>query len=157
MSFGVFMKVKIFILLLIVAPFFNFAQHVKIHNSSLSIKNAWMRTSAQGSNSALFFEIVNNSEKPDTLLSAESNMAEVVEVHETFKRENDMVGMRKVSSVVIPPKSIVKFKPRDLHVMLIKLKRDLKLNEEGETTLIFKKAGKIKVEAVVRDMQMISN
>lgn len=151
------MKMKYYLCFLLVISSVIAAQQNKTQATKIEVKDAWIRTSAQGSNSALFFEVVNNSDNPDTLLSAESNLAEVVEVHETFKRENDMMGMRKVNFVVIPPKSTVKFKPRDLHVMLIKLKKDLKQNEKGDATLLFKGAGKIKLNAVVRDMQMMMN
>ena len=140
------------LLLLVVVAGYKYGQEPLI-----KINDPWMRPSAEGSNTALFFEVVNKSDKPDTLFEAESDLAEVVEVHETFKRENDMMGMRKVKFVVIPPNSIVKFKPRDLHVMLIKLKRDLKVSEKGIATLFFKSAGKIKVEAVVRDMPKMNN
>ncbi len=132
-------------------------QNAEKNKSGVFINDAWIRVAASGSNTALFFEVVNNSGKPDTLFNAESSLSEVVEVHETFKRENDMMGMRKVKFVVIPPKSSVKFKPRDLHVMLIKLKKDLKPGDKGEAILIFKNSGRIKVEAVVRDMQSIMN
>lgn len=133
------------------------AQNAGKNKSDLVINDAWIRVAASGSNSALFFEVINNSAKPDTLFNAESPLSEVVEVHETFKRENDMMGMRKVKFVVIPPKSSVKFKPRDLHVMLIKLKKDLKAGDKGEATLIFKNSGRVKVEAAVRDMQTMMN
>lgn len=148
------MKIRL-ILFLFAVPLL--AQTAEINKSGVLINDAWIRVAASGSNTALFFEVINKSDKPDTLLSAESNLSEVVEVHETFKRENDMMGMRKVKFVVVPPKSSVKFKPRDLHVMLIKLKKDLKAGDKGEATLIFKNSGKVKVEAMVRDMQTMMN
>jgi copper(I)-binding protein len=148
------MQIKSIFLFLFLASGLNFAQHNNNRNFGVTINNAWIRTSAMGSNTALFFEVVNSSDKPDTLFSAESNLAKAVEVHETFKRENDMMGMRKVKFVVIPPNSTIKFKPRDLHVMLINLNKDMKLNDKGEVTLVFKTAGKIKVNALVSDMQM---
>lgn len=151
------MKIKVVLFILLIPAVLLIAQQNKSQSTKIEIKDAWIRTSAQGSNTALFFDVVNNSDKPDTLLSAESILAEVVEVHETFKLENDMMGMRKVKFVVIPPNSTVKFKPRDLHVMLIKLNKDMKLNDKGETSLVFKNAGKIKVQAVVRDMQTMMN
>ncbi len=151
------MKTRFIIYSLLCVTLLVNAQQNKNQSSKIELKDAWIRVSAQGSNTALFFEVVNNSDKPDTLLAAESNLAEVVEVHETFKRENDMMGMRKVNFVVIPPKSTIKFKPRDLHVMLIKLKSDLKVGDKGEAILVFKNAGKLKAEAAVRDMQMMMN
>jgi copper(I)-binding protein len=145
---------KLFVALmpLIAVAGINFGQQ-----SAIKINNPWIRISAEGSNTALFFELVNNSDQPDTLFEAESDLAEVVEVHETYKRENDMMGMRRVKFVVIPPKSVVIFKPRDLHVMLIKLKKDMKENDKGVAILIFKNAGRIKLEAVVRNMPRMNN
>lgn len=151
------MKIKYLFLFLAVTSGFIIGQQVRNNNSGIEIKDAWIRASAQGSNTALFFEVMNNSNKPDTLFSAESKIAEVVEIHETYKRENDMMGMRRVNFVVIPPKSAVKFQPRDLHVMLIELKNDLRINDNCEVVLKFKNAGKVKIDAVARDMQMMMN
>jgi hypothetical protein len=151
------MKLKFIICLSIIGLVGVCAQETLKPKTKVQINDPWIRVSAEGSNTALFFEVVNNSDKPDTLLNAESDLSEVVEVHETFKRENDMMGMRRVKFVVIPPKSSVKFKPRDLHVMLIKLKKDLKENDKGEAMLIFKNAGRIKLDAVVRNMSRMNN
>lgn len=151
------MKLKFIICLSLIGAIGIYAQEIQKPKSKIHINDPWIRVSAEGSNTALFFEVVNNSDKPDTLLDAESDLSEVVEVHETFKRENDMMGMRRVKVVVIPPNSSVKFKPRDLHVMLIKLKKDMKENDKGEAILVFKNAGRIKVEAVVRNMPKMNN
>jgi hypothetical protein len=151
------MKLKFIICLSLIGMVGVYAQEIQKPKSKIQINDPWIRVSAEGSNTALFFEVVNNSDKPDTLLAAESDLSEVVEVHETFKQENDMMGMRRVKFVVIPPKSSVKFKPRELHVMLIKLKKDLKENDKGEAVLIFKNAGRIKFSAVVRNLPRMNN
>lgn len=140
------MKKIIFILLV---STFIFAQN----KSTITIKDPWIRINAKGANSALFFVAENNSDKPDTLVSAKFDGAEVVELHETYKKSDDMMGMRAVKFVAIPAKGSVSFKPRDLHIMLIGLKDDLKLNDKHEITLKFKNAGDVKIKAVVRDMQ----
>ena len=136
----------------ILFPVILFSQQIKNHNSKIIIKDAWIRPAATNANTALFFEVVNNSDSPDTLLSAESTLAEIVELHETYKKENDMMGMREVHKVAIPAKSSVMFKPRDLHIMLIGTLKDIRLGSQYEITLLFKKAGAIKVKAIVRDM-----
>jgi hypothetical protein len=146
------MKMKLLITLLVVASLCVIAEPPQNKKHEIEVKNPWIRISAKGSNTALFFDVVNKSDKPDTLLNAESDLAELVEVHETFKKENDMMGMRKVKFVIIPPNSTVKFKPRDLHVMLINLKNDLKSGDKGKATLHFKKSGKHSFEAIVREM-----
>ncbi|MFA7229614.1 MAG: copper chaperone PCu(A)C, partial [Melioribacteraceae bacterium] len=93
------------------------SQPITNRQSLITIKDAWIRPSVKDANSALFFEVTNNAAAADTLLSAKSELAEMVEVHETYKKENDMMGMREVEKVPVPAKSSVMFKPRGLHIM----------------------------------------
>lgn len=132
-----------------------FSQEIQNQKSKIQIHNPWIRVAAQGANTALFFVIENTGEKPDTLISAESKIADIVEVHETYAKGNDMMGMRKVKFVAVPPKSKVEFKPRSLHVMLIDVVKDLRTGGKVDAVLIFKHAGKIKVKAVVQEMPMM--
>lgn len=122
----------------------------------LSIEDPWMRPANSGTNTALFFKIVNGTDKPDTLYGAESNLAEIVEVHETYQKGADVMGMRHVDMVEIPAGAIVEFKPRDLHVMLIRSVKDLAIADSGEVDLLFKEAGRVKVKAIVQDMPAMS-
>ncbi|KAF0151219.1 MAG: hypothetical protein FD143_2158 [Ignavibacteria bacterium] len=118
----------------------------------LNINEPWIRPAAKGANSAFFFQLENKSHKADTLLAAKFAHSEIVELHETFKKENDIMGMRSVKFVAVPAKNTVIFKPRDLHIMLIGLKQDIKIGESHELILVFKKAGEVKTNAVVSDM-----
>lgn len=129
-----------------------FSQQETASRQIISIGDPWIRPSATGANTALFFEVTNNGEKPDTLLFAKFEFSEIVEVHETYQKSENVMGMRSVKHVVIPPKSSVKFKPRDLHIMLISLNKDLRSGEKYDAVLVFKNAGEIKINAVVRDM-----
>ncbi|GEM_PF-977228 len=128
-----------------------FAQQPKAQYSKLKIKNAWVRPAAKGANSAFYFVLQNNGSKPDTLIGAESKLAEIVEVHESYKRDNDRMGMRPAGKLVINPKSELEFKPGGFHVMLLDLQKDFKIGDSFEAGLQFKYAGKIKVIAEVRD------
>ena len=123
-----------------------------VQSKDLSIEDPWIRPANSGTNTALFFKVVNGTDKPDTLYGAESNLAEIVEVHETYQKGADMMGMRHVDMVEIPAGEELEFKPRDLHIMLIRLFDDLAVADSGEVNLLFKGAGQIKVKAVVRDM-----
>ncbi len=143
-------------LLIIVALIFTinmiiFAQQPKTQNSKLKIQNAWVRPAARGANSALYFVLQNNGSKPDTLIGAESKLADIVEVHESYKRDNDRMGMREVKLVAIAANSKVELKPGGFHVMLLGVMKDLKIGDSFEAVLQFKYAGKIKVIAEVRD------
>lgn len=118
---------------------------------TINVKDAWARVSAKGSNSAAYFKVINNSDKNDTLVGAQSNSAEIVEIHETFK-ENNKMGMRAVKFVGIPAKSEVNFKPGGLHIMLINLNRNLKSNDTINLVLKFKHSKEIKLKVPVKDM-----
>lgn len=121
-------------------------------SGKLEIQNPWLRAAGSGMNTAFFFDVVNGTEKADTLIGASSDLADVTELHETYKTDDDRMGMRKVESLEIKSGETLQFKPRSYHVMLIKLKDDLRLGEEGTITLQFKNAGEISVKAEVKEM-----
>lgn len=118
----------------------------QIISQTISIKDAWARPASKGRNSAVYFTIINNNISPDTLLKASSDIAEKTEIHETFKRENNMMGMRAVKFVSINPKSELKFKPGGFHIMLIGLKKNL----AEKDTLILKLKFKHTKDAILK-------
>ena len=138
MSIKVFVLISIFVLPQISA------------GNKLEVKDAWLRTGASGLNSALYFKIENNTEKPDTLYKVSSDIAQHIMMHETYKK-NDMMGMREVKNIVIKPGSSVEFKPGSYHVMLMELKKDLKEGDETNFILHFKSAGEMKITAKVKN------
>lgn len=117
----------------------------------LTLEKPWTRVSAEGANTAFFFDIVNNSDNVDTLYKVESKTAKLTEIHESFKID-DKMEMRKVQSLVIQSKTTLSFKPRSYHIMLIGLKQDINENDKVEVTLYFKHAGKMSLtgKAVTR-------
>lgn len=136
------MNLILFVLLLLSTP-----------EEKIKIKEPWMRVSAKGQTTALFMKIENTTNYPDTLYKVECDFVNKAEIHETYQKE-DMMGMREVSFIVIPAKSTFELKPRAHHIMLIKLKRDLKKDDEGEVKLYFKNAGEIIIKPKAQDMQM---
>ena len=117
--------------------------------NKINIKDAWMRPSSEKMATALYFVIENKSEKADTLFQVDSDLAERVEIHETYS-EGDMMGMRKVDFLVIKGKSSFELKPGAHHIMLMKLKKDINDGDKGEFVLHFKQAGKIKITAIAK-------
>ncbi len=146
-------------LLIIITLIFTFnlitlAQQSKSRNSDIQIQKTWARPAVKYANSALYFVIENRGGKIDTLIGAQSNIAEETEVHESFKKDNDKIGMRPAGRIAIKPKSEFEFKPGGFHVMLLGVLKDLKIGDKIEAVLLLKYAGKIKVKAEVRDMPM---
>lgn len=121
-------------------------------SEKIKIIDPWMRVGAQGQATGLFFKIENNSDKADTLYKVEFATAGLVQIHETYDAGNDMMGMREVGQIVIPPKSKVELKPGSYHVMLMKLKQDIKKGFVGDFVLYFKQAGKMIIKAEAKEM-----
>ena len=115
----------------------------------IKIKDAWTRPSSEKMASALYFAIENSGDAADTLFKVDSDIAERVEMHETYT-EGEMMGMRKVDIIVIEGKSSFELKPGAHHIMLMKLRKDIKDGDEDEFILHFKQARKIKINATAK-------
>ena len=150
------MKRRLLITVVIIFTFnlITLTQQQKSNNSDIQIQKAWARPAVKFANSALYFVIENRGSKIDTLIGAQSNVAEEVDVHESFKRDHDRMGMRPAGKIAIKPNSAFEFKPGGFHVMLLGVLKDLKIGDKIEAVLLLKYAGKIKVKAEVRDMPM---
>ncbi|MGK9369145.1 copper chaperone PCu(A)C [Melioribacter sp. Ez-97] len=136
---------KKLLLLTIFLPVLLYGQQTKI-----KVENAWARPAAMGHNSALYMTITNTGDSEDTLYAAKSSAAQIVEIHETYKAGDDMMGMREVEFVKISPGSSVSFKPGGHHIMLIGSTKDLKAGDSIKVELFFRKNGKIITEAKVK-------
>jgi periplasmic copper chaperone A len=117
--------------------------------NKIKINDPWMRPSSEKMATALYFVIENQSEKADTLFQVDTDLAEKVEIHETYS-EGDMMGMRKVDFVVIGGKSLFELKPGAHHIMLMKLKKNINDGDKGEFVLHFKQAGEIKITVMAK-------
>lgn len=120
-------------------------------DTALTLINPWVRLAGKGRNTALFVDIVNGTQIDDTLLSVESDIAELVEIHETYKRENNMMGMRQVQFVALPAGDTVSLKPMSLHVMLIGLKQNLKIDDTVSAVMNFSNNAPVTVNGIVKE------
>jgi copper(I)-binding protein len=118
-------------------------------DDNIKIKNAWMRPSSKKMATALYLVMENKSETADTLYQVDSDLAERVEIHETYS-EGEMMGMRKVDFIVIEGQGSFELKPGAHHIMLMKLKKDIKDGDNGEFVLHFKQAGELRITATAK-------
>lgn len=95
---------------------------------------------------AVFMIIKNNTGADDTLRSALSDAADIVELHEnSIDNDNGRMIMRKIDAITIPANSAAFLEPKGKHIMLIGLKQPLKEGVNFSLTLNFANAGVITV------------
>jgi copper(I)-binding protein len=117
---------------------------------NILISNPWARTApVKNSNSAIYMEIINNSEHNDTLIKAETEISTKVEIHKTVTLDK-ISSMVAIDKVMIPAHTTVKFAPKGLHIMIMGLNKELIENDKFNLSLTFEKAGKVDVEVIVK-------
>ena len=105
----------------------------------ITVRNAWMRPTAEGENGAVYFLLQNNSGASDELVTASSSVAESVEIHESSMVDGtDVMQMQQVFSVPLERGSETIFEPGGLHVMLVNIDKRLATGETIDLTLHFK-------------------
>ena len=110
------------------------------------IKDQWIRPGAEKMATALYFTLENNGSKADTLYAVETDIAKMVQIHETYSN-GDVMGMREIGKIIIEPGSSAKLEPGGMHIMVMRLKKDIKNGDEIEFKLHFRNAGIIKITA----------
>src|SRR6056297_63504 len=125
-------------------------QEQVIDGEGVQIEGAWARPASEGRMSAAYFLITNFEESEDALVGVESDVAQLVEVHESYEREEGMMGMREVPEVELPAQSTVRFEQGGLHIMLIQVTRTLADGDTFELTLNFSNSESQTIEVPVR-------
>ncbi len=108
-----------------------------LDGEGVAIEGAWARPGSEGGMSAGYFLITNFDTEADTLVGASSEVAELTEIHESYEREEGMMGMRQIDRLELPPQSTLRFEPGGLHLMFIRLQENLTVGDEIEVRLQF--------------------
>ncbi len=128
--------------LALLAPLPAFAHGATV--GDIAVTQPWSRAAGANGTGAGFLTIRNGGDQPDRLLSAASPIARSVELH-SHVREGDVMRMRPVEGIPVPPGATVTLRPGGLHVMLIGLKEPLNQGGEVPLTLRFERAGEVQV------------
>lgn len=115
------------------------------------VDEVWVRENISPQKMTAGYMVVRNNGAMTSLVAAETDVAEVTELHVMTVNENVM-QMRKVEKIPIPEGGVTTLQPGGNHLMLIGLKRDLKRDEKVGVTLHFENGQTLNVEAVVRAM-----
>ncbi|MBU3825074.1 MAG: copper chaperone PCu(A)C [Candidatus Oceanisphaera merdipullorum] len=123
------------------------------HAGKLDIAHPWARPlPTVATVGSAYFTVTNKGDTDDVLLSAESPIADKVEIH-THIKEGDVMKMRQVNDLVIPAHGEQKLAPGGLHLMLMGLKEVPAVDTKFPVTLHFKQAGKVEIEVAVEAEQ----
>lgn len=128
-------------------------QTFELPDDGIEIENAWARPGSENGVSAIYMTILNGSSEPDTIVSISSPVAGLAEAHESYEREEGMMGMRPAENMTIPARGALSLEPGGIHVMLMQLNRELTEGDEVEFTVEFANAGEITVIATVQSVQ----
>jgi periplasmic copper chaperone A len=122
----------------------------------ISAENVWARPSmaapegGTGTVSGVFMTLMNSGKEHTHLIGGKTDVAEVVEIHETII-EGDKAKMQKMADgLEVPGEGQVELKPGSYHVMLINLNRDLKPGDKFALELQFDEGDPLTVEAEVK-------
>ena len=120
---------------------------------ALEISHPWTRATPPSAKAGGGFLVIENKgTTPDRLVSAQSNAAQKVEIHE-MKMDGNVMRMRELAGgLEIPPGGTVTLKPGGLHIMFMELKAPFAKDAKVPVTLVFKNAGKIDVDFSVEAM-----
>ncbi|WP_159651246.1 copper chaperone PCu(A)C [Vibrio atypicus] len=93
-------------------------------------------TPPNAATSAVFAEIMNRGDSDRFIVSATTDAAEKVELHDVIK-EGDVMKMRQVDRIKVPANGSVELKPGSLHIMLFDLKKPLVEGEKIDVQVTF--------------------
>ena len=134
-----------------------FSSHLQANSQAsdeVTITDPYVRAVPPGQKiSAAFLQLDNASDTMQSIVSASSPAAGVVELH-THIHDNGMMKMRRIEKIDIPAKGQTVLKPGGLHIMLINLKNNLKPGQEVSVTLKFSDGSEKTFTAPVRKIQM---
>lgn len=126
--------------------------------SNVSVKDPWARPAAGGGGMAMggstsaAYMTLQNSGAADKLISASTDAAGVVEIHETKAGSGGMMMMAPLpTGLDVPANGSVELKPGGYHIMLMGVKKDLMPGQTFKLQLKFQSGKTIDLDVPVRD------
>lgn len=122
--------------------------NVLLAQDDIVITEAYARaTPPNVKNSAIFMKITNNSQKALALIDVKSSVSKIIEIHANVK-ENGITKMIKMQKLEIEPNSTSILAPKQNHIMLIDIAKQLVDGDSIDLTLIFDNNKTIKIEKI---------
>ena len=114
--------------------------------ADLTVQQAWSRATPKGAQVAGGYLTIDNfGNTPDKLLSAFSEAARKIEIHEMNKQDGIMMMRAVEDGLRLAPGEILTLDPGGTHIMFIGLTSPLSEGQQVPVSLLFEHAGKINV------------
>ncbi|MDN5896974.1 MAG: copper chaperone PCu(A)C, partial [Nocardioides sp.] len=127
------------------------ASRSQVSVDSLSLDNAWVKAADEGM-TAVFGELKNSSDKDITIVGAEYDDADEVQLHETLEDSSGGMSMQeKKGGFTVPAGESLSLKPGGEHIMVMGLKRPIKPGEEISLELVTGDDQTVSVTAIAKD------
>tara|TARA_R110002167_G_scaffold126558_6_gene307368 strand:- start:407 stop:832 length:426 start_codon:yes stop_codon:yes gene_type:complete len=116
--------------------------------AAVQVESAWVRLLPPMSKmTAAYMKLT--SDQDDRLISVSSDLAKVVEIHQS-KMEGGVMSMQEIGSLALPKDETVELKPQSYHLMVMGLQEVLQEGDEYAFTLEFEHAEKLTIQVPVR-------
>ena len=137
----------------LVAFFFSAASQAVAEPPDIVVERPWARASI-GVNrpGAAYFEVRNYGDATIALVSVETDIAAMPQVHQTTTDANGVSRMGMVERLEIAPRETRALEPSGAHVMLMKLQRPMKEGERFALKLHFESGKAVTVEVPIRGL-----
>jgi copper(I)-binding protein len=117
--------------------------------TTIRADSAWVRAAPpRAMMMAGYMTLHNDGADPARLVSTESDVFGVVEMHRTLVVDN-ISRMRQVPEVTIPAHQSLRFEPAGMHLMLMQERHELKVGDKVKFRLHFADGSVVDVVAVV--------
>jgi copper(I)-binding protein len=120
----------------------------------IKVEGAWGRPSPMIAEAGAFYMVIKNTgNEADKLVSATSDACGMVELHESFMKDDGTMGMRPVTggAIDIPAGGQAELKVGGMHVMCMQKQTDFAAGTTIKVNLKFEKSGDMTVDAEIKD------
>lgn len=115
----------------------------------IRVMHPWATVAAEGKSSPVYMTLTNAGAEPDKLIAVEAKAAGRVEIQKASK-SGGATSYEAIPAVELGAKKTVALQPGGLRVLLIDLKEPLKHEYTLPLTLVFERAGRVEIQAVIQ-------
>lgn len=115
----------------------------------IRVMHPWATVAAEGKSSPVYMTLTNAGVEPDKLVAVEARAAGRVEI-QNAKKGGGTASYETIPAVELGAKKTVALQPRGMRVLLVDLKEPLKHEYTLPLTLVFERAGRVEIQAVIQ-------